>query len=447
MLNHQEMKNLNVYIFLTIAFTFLTSCADELNVEPTLSISDSAALTSEENVKKLLIGIYQIDGSRNSHGGYVQIFSDLLGSDNQVSWNGTFSEPREALTKTMFANNIIISNMWDNLYNIINQSNLVLDHLSIITDDGEKARIEGEARFLRSLNYFELVRLFGNEEKGVPIRTESITDFGVDLTIKRSTTAEVFDLIVEDLETAIILLPEENEFYADKYAAMALLARVQLYLGNYQAAGDAAHEVITNSGKSLTAGYANAFNNDANGTEDIYAMQVTAQSGENQLIQMYASEDNGGRGGDISINQAFFNMFDDPNDERLNFYYENERGDLLTNKFVNQFGNVPIMRLAEMLLIRSECNQRLNTSLGANPVDDINAIRERSGAIMLTTVSLSDIITERQRELAFEGFGIYDIKRTKSSIAGLPYNSPKLVMPIPQAEMDANSLMEQNEGY
>ena len=42
---------------------------------------------------------------------------------------------------------------------------------------------------------------------------------------------------------------------------------------------------------------------------------------------------------------------------------------------------------------------------------------------------------------------IYDIKRTQSSVAGLPYDSPKLVVPIPQTEMDTNPLMEQNEGY
>jgi hypothetical protein len=140
-------------------------------------------------------------------------------------------------------------------------------------------------------------------------------------------------------------------------------------------------------------------------------------------------------------------IFDDPNDERASFFYDNEMGDRLTSKYTNQFGNVPVFRLAEMILIRAECNQRLNTSTGNTPLEDVNAIRSRSGAAPLTSLNLDHIIKERQRELAFEGFAIYDIKRTKASVAGLPYNSPKLVMPIPQAEMDANKLMEQNEGY
>jgi hypothetical protein len=205
--------------------------------------------------------------------------------------------------------------------------------------------------------------------------------------------------------------------------------------------------VITNSGKSLSPTFADAFNHDEDGAEDIFTMQVTSQSGDQELIAEYASEDNGGRGGDISINQEYLDIFDDANDERGHFYYENPFGDLLTGKYTNQFGNIPIIRLAEMILIRAECNLRLSTSTGALPVDDINSIRTRSSASPLASVSLDDIIVERQRELAFEGFGIYDIKRTQGSVLGLPYSDPKLVLPIPQSEIDTNALMEQNPGY
>ncbi|MGB4840685.1 MAG: RagB/SusD family nutrient uptake outer membrane protein [Saprospiraceae bacterium] len=441
------MKKLGNNYIIIICLLLLFSCDDQLNVEPTLSISEETALTSEANVKKLLIGVYQIDGSRNSHGGYVQIMSDLLGSDKHVSWNGTFTEPREALTKTMVVNNFLIAVIWNNLYKVISQCNLVLDNLNLISDSAEKSRIEGEARFLRAFNYFELVRLYGNEVKGVPLRLKSISDYGGDLNISRSIASEIYTAIQDDIDKAIAMLPDENDFFADKYAALALKARVNLYVGKYAEARDAAHLVISNNKYSLSASFEDAFNHDANGEEDIYAMQVTSQSGENQLIQMYASEGNGGRGGDISINQAYLDIFDDPNDERGHFYYENEKGDLLSSKYTNQFGNVPIFRLAEMILIRAECNQRLNTSIGNKPLDDVNAIRDRSGANKLSSISLVKIIEERQRELAFEGFAIYDIKRIKANIAGFPYNSPKLVMPIPQAEMDANKLMEQNDGY
>ena len=99
-----KTRNLSLYI----ALFMFCSCESRLDVEPTLSISDEVALKSPENVKKLLIGTYEINGDAYSYGGYLQIFSDLLGYDNYVSRNGTFSEPREALTKNMFSINSLI---------------------------------------------------------------------------------------------------------------------------------------------------------------------------------------------------------------------------------------------------------------------------------------------------------------------------------------------------
>jgi hypothetical protein len=441
------MKNRNIYQLVFCCLFFLVSCEDQLDIEPTFSISDDAALSSEASINKLLIGTYQVAGNANSHGGFVQVFSDLLGADDQVTWNGTYTEPREVLFKEMLAGNIIINNVWKNLYRTVNQCNLVLAHLDVIKDDAEKSRIEGEARFLRALNYFELVRLFGNKTLGVPLRLDPIVDYGANLSFARNPIAEVYDAIFNDLNLAFTLLPDDNDVYADKYAAEALLARVHLYLGHYDEARDAADDVINNGGKALSGSFADAFNHNEDTAEDIFAMQVTSQSGDNQLIDMYASEDFGGRGGDISINQAYLDFFDDPNDERSLFFYENPKGDRLTGKYINQFGNVPIIRLAEMLLIRAECNVQLGTTAGAAPLDDVNAIRQRSGAGALASVTIDEILAERMRELAFEGFWIYDVKRTHGTIQGIPYDDLRLEMPIPQSEMDTNSLMEQNEGY
>ena len=63
------------------------------------------------------------------------------------------------------------------------------------------------------------------------------------------------------------------------------------------------------------------------------------------------------------------------------------------------------------------------------------------------SLSLDLIFNERQLELGFEGHILHDKKRFGKSILGLPSNSPKLVLPIPQSEMDSNSLMVQNSGY
>ncbi|MNR06995.1 SusD family protein [compost metagenome] len=250
-------------------------------------------------------------------------------------------------------------------------------------------------------------------------------------------------------------LPEENSFYPDKYAAKALLARVYLQQQNYAAARDAANEVIESSGRALSTTYANAFNHDENQIEDIFAIQITKQTGENEIVVMYASEGNGGRGGDVEIRNTYINKFTDPNDDRANFNYVNPDNDrLLTSKYTNQYGDVGIIRLAEMYLIRAETNFRLGTSVGDTALNDINLIRTRAHAENFTALTLPTILRERELELAMEGFAIHDLKRTKGSIDVnadgselIPYDDPTLVFPIPLREMDANKLITQNPGY
>lgn len=438
------------YLFFLLVAALVVSCEDKLEIEPEQDISGDLATTTESNIENVLIGTYDESGQGDGLGGSVQVISDLLGSGDQVTWGGTFLAPSEIKNKSILPDNGFVSGFWNNSYEVINQANIVIDNIDIVTSDPDKRdRIEGEARFLRALNYFELVRFFSSGNEGVPLRLTGILDYSGDLSIARAATSSVYDAILADLEAAIRLLPETNGFFADQFAAQALLARVQLYLKNYSAARDAANAVIENSGHALSGSFAAAFNHDSDNEEDLFAFQVTSQTGDNDLITYYASEGNGGRGGDITVNDEYVALFDDPNDERANFFYTSpENGLRLTSKFTNQFGNVPILRLAEMYLIRAQANQELGTDVGAAPVDDLNALRDRAGATLLTgPVTREDILRERELELAFEGFFLYDLKQSEGSVDGRPFDDPKLVLPIPISEMDTNPLMEQNPTY
>lgn len=442
---------MNKYKFLSFALIvgLFFSCEDKLEIEPAQSISGDLATATEDNIQNILIGVYDEAGQDDSYGGSLQVIADLLGSDDQISWGGTFLAPSEIINRSILPDNGFVRDFWNNAYETINQANLVIDNIEVVSSDADKkARIEGEARFLRALNYFDLVQHFSSGTMGVPLRTTGISDYAVDLSISREATSGVYDFLISDLQSAMTLLPDDNSFFADKFAAEALLARVYLYQGNYTGARDAANDVIENSGHALSSSFAAAFNHDDDNIEDLFTFQVTSQTGTNSLITYYASEGNGGRGGDITVNDEYVALFSDPGDERASFFYESpQNGGRLTSKYVNQFGNVPILRLAEMYLIRAEANLELGTTVGNTPLDDVNLVRSRSGADPLGSVTKEDILMERQRELAFEGFFIYDVKRTMGSVDGIPYDSPKLVLPIPQAEMDTNALMEQNPGY
>ncbi|MCX2720354.1 RagB/SusD family nutrient uptake outer membrane protein [Lentiprolixibacter aurantiacus] len=442
---------------LVVASLFLVSCESELETEPAQSISTDVALGSEENIKNILIGVYAEIGNDASLGGSSQIMADLLGTVDEVSWNGTFADPREFLNKNILVTNGFVEGAWDNNYETINQANLVIDNISAVESSQEEAdRVEGEAKFLRAMAYFDLVRLFApafeagqaNTQLGVPLRLQGITDFSQDLDIARSSVADVYNQIISDLNDAYSLLPADNAEFADRYSAQALLARVYFQQGNYAAARDAADDVLTNSGHALAASFDGAFNNDADGVEDLFTLQVTNQSGDNDFIVFYASQSNGGRGGDISIEQAYLDLFDDPADFRLSFnYISPDNGLILTSKYTNQFGNVPVLRIGEMHLIRAESNFREGTSIGLDPLVEINALRGRSNAGPLAALDLDVFFNERQLELAFEGHLIHDVKRTQGTIGGLSWNDASLVLPIPQSEMDTNGLMEQNAGY
>ena len=433
----------------------LTSCEDKLDLEPTQSISTEAALSTGDNIENLLIGAYAEAGQAASYGGRLQMMADLYGATDQVSWNGTFQQPRQVYVKNVLVDNSYVSGFWLNAYDVINQTNIVIDNLAIVDEDNQ-ANIEGQARFLRGLTYFDLTRMFGqqympgqtNDQLGVPLSLEGIVDYSGNLEIARATVEENYAQVIEDLEAAYDLLPEGNSEFAGRYAAQALLARVYLQQGDYTNALAAANDVIENGGFSLTSDFADAFNNDTDGPETIFAFQVTTQDGSNTLITHYADQANGGRGNDISINDEYVAMFESEDDVRGEFFYESaQSGDRLTSKYTNQFGNVTILRLAEMYLIRAEANLELNSSTEATPLEDVNTIRTRSGADALASVSLEDVLMERQLELAFEGFFIHDLKRTMQNVGDIPYDDNSLVFPIPQREMDVNSLLSQNPGY
>ena len=459
----KKMKTNKLFLFAIVAAIF-ASCESKLEIEPRQRQDATLALSTEKGITDILTGTYAILATGDIYGGRTQVSAELLAQTGVTAttdfrWRGTFAEFRQMYGKTMVVNNGLVQSIWARSYEAINSANIVIDNIGKISDPAKAKTMIAEAKFIQSLVYFDLVRLFGkpfdatatNSQLGVVIRPTAIYDYNADLSAERSTVDQVYNLIIAGLNQAYTDLPANNDFYANKYAAKALLARVYLQQQNYPAALSAAQDVIANSGARLSATYKDAFNHDVNQSEDIFAIQITKQTGENQMVNHYGSEDVGGRGGDIEIRGTYLNKFTDLNDERRNFNYINsDNGRRLTNKFISEFGDVNIIRLAEMYLIRAECNFRLGSTTGATPLADVNLLRTRAKATNFAAVTLNDILRERLLELAAEGHAIHDVKRTKGTIVGnSPYawNSDKLVFPIPLRETDYNKKITQNPGY
>ncbi|WP_031526078.1 RagB/SusD family nutrient uptake outer membrane protein [Dyadobacter crusticola] len=438
----------------------LTACDNRLDVAPTQSIGEETALSTSRDVEVTLVGAYDALQDPDVYGGAFQYASELLGNSDELGFGGTFQNLLEMYNKQITTQNVTSLATWRDSYVAINRCNNVLAALDIVDED-KRARVEGEARFIRGSVYFDLVRLFARawgdgdaaQNPGVPLvlkPTRVVTEADQ---IARNSVAEVYQQVLADLNAAKSLLPAGNTIYANKYAASAQLSRVYLMQSNFAQARDEANEVIESGEYPLATDFTSLFytflrNGGANPREYIFSMIVTQQDGINDLNTYFGAtidDISGSSGrGDIRILPRHRNMYE-AGDVRGQFFVSSIN--TYTQKHIDQFGNVLQFRSAEMYLTRAEANFRLGTAVGATPLADINRIRKRAGIKDLTTLTLPAILKERHLELAFEGHMLHDIKRTKGNVGALPYNSPRLILPLPQREIDVNRKLVQNEGY
>ena len=431
----------------------LAACNKELDLNPAQSISEDLALSTDANVKSVLLGAYDGLALDGLFGGNTMRDAELLGADGEIRWVGTYEAPRAVFYHQQIANNSEAENMWMDAYYTINICNNVLGALSVV-NEADRAQVEGEARWVRAMAYFQLVRFYGqayepggnNSQPGVPLVLTPTRKVDESSFVGRSTVEETYAQIIDDLAKAKNLLPDDNGVQANKFTAAAILARVYLQMGRYADARDNASEVIESGNYSLVSDFASEWNNDDNTSEDIYAVQISSQDFlEATMVVFYSIPAFGGRDGDIEIMQKHLDLYD-PSDARLALHYEGA-GAMRTGKWRDQYRNQPVIRLAEMYLIRAECNARLGTSVGAPVDDDYNATHTRAGLAAKTGVTLDDILLERRLELAHEGHRIHDIKRLKGSADGLNWDDDKLLYPIPAREIEVNKNLTQNPGY
>jgi len=430
---------------------------DFLEAEPKQSISSDQALSTEQNVRAALNGAYNDLSDADLYGGQYMMSPDLLADDGDVQWVGTFASPAEIIRKNIQTNNGFVETQWTDAYETINVANNVLSALDRIEDPQERERIEGEARVIRAALYFELARLFGQpwnagdpaSNPAVPLVLEPTRSITEDDNLTRNTVQEVYNQVLTDLTTARDLLPANNGTSIDTYVASAFLSRVYLMQEDYPNAASSADRVLQAEQFQLAPTFAGAFNNVEDIPEYVFAIQISSQDGANDLNTFYASSTDGGRG-DINIQSQHLNLYAEADARGDFFYVDSGTGDTRTQKWQDDEAdgaNLPILRLAEMYLTRAEANLRAGSTVGAPPVDDVNAIRTRAGLDSVSTVTVEDVLRQRRLELAFEGNLLHDLKRTGRSVGSLSFDAEELVYPIPQRECDANPEITQNPGY
>ncbi|MET4074952.1 RagB/SusD family nutrient uptake outer membrane protein [Hymenobacter sp. UYCo722] len=447
----------------------LTSCDKKLDIKPVDNVAADQALLTSSDVEAALVGSYTGMQNAEAYGGYIQLMSDLLADDGEISFVGTFVPPNQINRKSILRDNGFVQSIWTNAYNVINRTNNVLANLDKLDTPAKVARVEGEARFIRGAMYFELVRLYARDwadgtpssNPGVPLVLTPTKVVDASSQVARNSVAEVYAQVISDLTTAeskMTAVSSAGNFFAGTSAAAAMLSRVYLQQARFTEATAAANRVIaavTSTGMprySLNSSYIDEFYSGAdllaNSSEDIFAIQNSAQSGSNQLNNFYSPFQRG----DVAIEDKHLNLYNSA-DDRLNLFTIGTGGQQsYSDKYDSQYGNIKLIRLAEMYLTRAEGNFRTGGVLGATPLADVNRIRNRVGLPSLANLTLSIILAERKLELAFEGFRLGDVKRNRESVHDasgtlLPWNSPRLVFPIPLREISVNPKLTQNSGY
>jgi hypothetical protein len=477
---------------LAICLPGLYSCENHfLDEEAKDFLSPSNFYQSEADATAALMATYA-----NLRGTYNQNMYFLADLPSEQTNPGTGNNiDRTNIDNFQFEpTNTITTNTWNESYVTINRANAVIGRVPGITmAEDRKNAIIGEARFLRALSYFHLVRLFG----AVPIRLQETTSL-TGLDIARSPVEDVYGLIISDLKEAETTLPDQqtglNLGRASKGAASTLLAYVYLTKKDWTNAAAKAREVIDKAstyGYSLFANFADLWKiSNENKHEHIFMCQY--QSGPEGLGSQYnhfftSRQANailvGGSGYAIHlVENAFWKSFDstdtrrdasilssftDPKTQKLITYPSTLLSELSIFKYYdpasfarnNNNNNYPILRFADVLLIHAEA---LNEGAGpsAQAYESINKIRRRAKLADLKTGLTQQqfreaVLQERSWEFAFESRRFFDLIRSETLIpvmtaAGKRPLPKNLLYPIPQREIDINNKIEQadqNPGY
>ncbi|MFN8258114.1 MAG: RagB/SusD family nutrient uptake outer membrane protein [Bacteroidales bacterium] len=464
------------YILLILFATSLFSCEDFLTREPVTSNSVELTLSDFDGMNKATIGAYSPLYSVNWYGASFPILADIK-TDNAKS--SPINTGRYQTDYSWIQDPANTSGLWATAYIAITSADNVLEALEtyeLKTGETQEQfdHLKAECLFIRALGHFDLVRLYAQsysfdpQGPGVPIILYTRRE-----TPPRNTISEVYNQVVADLlEAEPLFMDGFNEEYrpdirdirgvASKEAAQALLARVYLYMENWNEAANYASKVIASGNFELYTdlNYQAAWGADASPEVIMEVWGSYTQTNApfwDEIGRMYSPDGYG----DVCATNSFLALFED-GDVRAQMFVEPEdyqgyfwptkypgKGDLRQN-------NIPVFRLSEMYLIRAEAV--LNGASG-DALADYNAIRTNRGLSAATNVIADDIFDERRRELCFEGHLLFDYARLQKSLVrtdednritgtlNVPFPSYLWAMPIPLSEMEANPNMVQNEGY
>ncbi len=509
--------------FLIAACVVFVSCKKQLDVTPRQSILVDQVFTSKDNINAAITGIYTRLKSLRLYGRDMFAVADAL-SENGFATNnsGRLVNETNLIPGAHFLN-------WQLNYYSIAEINTMLSRLPSVSlvpaiTPAERADWEGQLYFLRALNYHDLARTYcyepglgvpGQDRGGIPIVTvtPSTIEGAIANLPARSTTDDVYRRIYADLDSSLTRLNNaslNNPALPSLAAAQALYARVALYNRDYTRAATMSNLALTTVLPRLasTSSYTSSWTSQVH-PESLFELRFANPAenlGVNESLQTTFTtlKDRGiptvvqGFGDLVSTSSLLTQLgfvgfaangaggtFTSRSDDVRNLLFErgsSARGTarIECTKFIGKNGqpnldNIPLIRIAEVLLTRAEARANATNRDGsanasyslANAMADLILFKQNRYANYTVTQSPADVVLQgsltaapvineilRQRriEFAMEGHRWFDNKRTEgftgtglSSKVG--YTDFRMIANIPQREVDNNPNITQNFGY
>jgi starch-binding outer membrane protein, SusD/RagB family len=439
--------------------------------------TDAMAMASMANVFSQMV-----NGPITFNNGYTTILTGMS-ADELFYYGAGDADIVSFASNQLLYKNTYTGNVWNAAYKTIYNANSVIEGVAASNSssltDSVRVRITAEAKFIRAYCYFYLVNLFGD----VPLAMT--VDFNKIRYMSRTPVNEVYDQIITDLKDARASLTENyainsatsERIFPTKWAAMAMLARVYLFKGDYASAAEQASAVINNTTFGLESDPNNVFlakSKEAiwqlkQGTSDPFIKNCTTEG-----YTIIPTQPTTGIAR-YCITPSLLNTFE-TNDKRRTAWITTTTGNTAGSNYypykykLGSSNGVSgaasteyymMLRLAEVYLIRAEALANGATGGLAMAIADLNVIRNRAGVTALpTTLTQAQVIAavarERQVELFAEwGHRWFDLKRTNKAhdvLSAIASKQPwagdhQFLYPIPPIEIQVDPALEQNSGY
>jgi len=482
-----------IYILLLLAGSLSVSC-NKLKEDPNSLVTTSQFYKTESDARAAVAAAYSTLNSDPAadfpiYGRNLNLLTGN-GSDDQVfSPSNTNPDVRALGTATYVATNDRLKKSWQQHYYGISRANVAIDNIpDIPIDTALRSQLVREAKFIRALLYFNLVRFHGD----VPLILHDPTTVDVNkLLVPRTSKDSVYQQIIADLSDAANLpkvFTGADKGRVTSGAAHGLLAKVYVTRRQWAAALTELQQVINGGyGYDLFDNFQDAFQKATkNGKEHLFSVQFESNLGAKNSTQFVSSGDFNSFNvavypGDIP-SDSLYKIFDE-NDTRRSVTFFTTLYNAATGKNVD-FGaprfakfidfslsplsnqaqsgiNYPVLRYADILLLYAETLNEINGGPTADAYTAINRVRSRAHIDNLATgLNQSQfreaVFLERRKEFIQEGNRWFDLARRGGTylydaLKKLPAKTGAAVKdtlyPIPQSERDLNPLLTQNPGW